>query len=154
MLVRDIMTTPAVTATADTPLKDIAAIMADKNFGCVPVVDAAGKLIGVITESDITGVGRCIPFTIGLAPVIYGARPATASELDEIYRRAQHMKASEVMSDRAKGVREDESIAAVIHLMLKDDLKHMPVVRDGAPVGVVSRHDVLKFALTRLSGKA
>ena len=53
MIVNDIMNTSVKTATAETPIRDIAAIMCFNKISGVPVVDSNNKLIGVLSEKDI-----------------------------------------------------------------------------------------------------
>lgn len=50
---RDIMTSPAVTATADVPLGRLSKLMIEKNINRIPILDAAGKAIGIVTRSDL-----------------------------------------------------------------------------------------------------
>lgn len=49
----DIMTREVQTVRADTPLKDAVAMMLSQKFGCLPVVDAEGSLMGILTEADL-----------------------------------------------------------------------------------------------------
>jgi CBS domain-containing protein len=44
-------------------------------------------------------------------------------------------------------VAEDASLTDVLRLMLDRDLKHVPVVRDERPLGMIARHDLLKMML-------
>ncbi len=50
--VRDVMVTDLITARAETPLADAARLMLDKRLGCLPVVDGANVLVGILTQSD------------------------------------------------------------------------------------------------------
>ncbi len=50
--IRDVMSSPVVTVSDDAPLEDAARVMVENKFGCLPVI-SAGKLVGVITETDI-----------------------------------------------------------------------------------------------------
>ena len=50
--VKDVMSHPAVTVTADAPIRKAARLMVAKKIGCLPVLDA-GKLVGLITETDL-----------------------------------------------------------------------------------------------------
>ena len=156
MLVRDIMTSPAITVTEGTPVPEVAQLMQDRNIGAVIVVDRDGQLAGLITETDFTGIGRAVPFSLRLAPVIFGARAASLEELQEIYARASKLDAAAVMTGELRTVAEDTPVGEVIQLMLDRDLKHVPVVRGadgkrrGTPVGMVARHDVLKLVVGKL----
>ena len=53
MIVNDIMNTSVKSATADTPIKDVASIMCFNKISGVPVIDSDNKLIGVLSEKDI-----------------------------------------------------------------------------------------------------
>jgi CBS domain-containing membrane protein len=50
--IKEVMKKRVVTATPDTPIKDIAHLMAEKKIGCVPVV-SAGAVVGLVTTTDI-----------------------------------------------------------------------------------------------------
>jgi acetoin utilization protein AcuB len=51
--VSDVMTRKVITVKGDTPLEDAARIMADNKIGGLPVVNATGVVVGIITETDI-----------------------------------------------------------------------------------------------------
>lgn len=147
MRARDIMTSPPVTATMETPLGEVAKTMHARRIGAVPIVDGDGKLRGIITEGDFTDVGRSVPFTLELAPVIFGGRAATLEELKKIYDAARELRACDVMTEKVVSATEDEEVGPLVRRMLDKDVRHVPVVRDGRPVGMVARHDVLKLLL-------
>lgn len=56
LLVKDVMTTDPITVPPDTPLAEAARIMLERKVGCLPVVEA-GKLVGILTESDFVRLG-------------------------------------------------------------------------------------------------
>jgi CBS domain-containing protein len=145
MLVREIMTSPVITVRTDSPAPEVARIMQERDIGAVVVVDEGGRLCGIITESDFTGIGRCVPFSLDLAPVVFGARAATLEELGRIYTMARTLRAKDVMSERVETLEESDDVGSAVRRMLTHNLKHLPVVRDGTPVGMVARHDVLKL---------
>jgi len=51
--VRRVMSSPAVTTTPETPLRHAAALLAERKIGCLPVVDREGRLVGLVTETDL-----------------------------------------------------------------------------------------------------
>lgn len=154
MRVKDLMSSPPITVTESTLLPDVARIMQERDIGAVIVVDASGKLAGLITETDFTGIERCIPFTLRRAAVIFGARAPSAQELEAIYQEARTLPASHVMSRDVVTATENEPVGNVIRRMLDRHLKHVPVVRDGVPVGMLARHDIVKLAMDRLVNPA
>lgn len=154
MRVKDIMSAPPITVPEGTLLPDVARLMQDRNIGAVIVVDESGKMTGLITETDFTGIERSIPFTLRRAAVIFGARAPSAQELEAIYTEARRLPASRVMSRDVLTATEIEPVGNVIRRMLDRDLKHVPVLRDGVPVGMLARHDVVKLAMERLVNPA
>jgi CBS domain-containing protein len=145
MRVREIMSAPVITVPEDALAPEVARVMQTHDIGAVVVVDGEGRLSGLITESDFTGIGRCVPFSLALAPVIFGARAATPAELDRIYAMARTLPARAFMSGEVQTAEETEEVGAVVHRMLARKLKHVPVVREGRPVGMIARHDILKL---------
>jgi CBS domain-containing protein len=53
MRARDIMTTSVVTTRPDTPIREIAALLSRRQFSGLPVVDADGRLLGIVSEGDL-----------------------------------------------------------------------------------------------------
>jgi len=145
MTVKELMTEPVVTVDENMLAVDIARVMQEHDIGAVVVVDESGQLRGIVTESDFTGIGRSVPFSVALAPIVFGARAATIAELERIYARARQLRAREIMSDKVQTAEESEDIGAVVQRMLTRKLRHVPVVRNGKPVGMLARHDILKL---------
>ncbi|MFO0753914.1 MAG: CBS domain-containing protein [Thermodesulfovibrionales bacterium] len=55
-LVREVMTSPAITTTPDADIRDVAAVLNEKRIKRLPVVDGRGALIGVISRADVVRV--------------------------------------------------------------------------------------------------
>ncbi len=51
--VADVMTSEVLTVSPDTPLKEVARLIVDNRIGCLPVVDAERRLLGILTEYDL-----------------------------------------------------------------------------------------------------
>jgi CBS domain-containing protein len=145
MTIKEIMTEPVVTVDENMLAADVARVMQEHDIGAVVVVDASGQLRGIVTESDFTGIGRCVPFSLAIAPVVFGARAATIAELERIYAMARQLRARQIMSDKVQTAEESEEIGAVVQRMLARNLRHVPVVRNGKPVGMLARHDIMKL---------
>jgi CBS domain-containing protein len=58
LLVGDIMTRPAVCARTDQPVSDAAALMFERRFSAMPVVNLDGALVGLITKTELTELAR------------------------------------------------------------------------------------------------
>jgi CBS domain-containing protein len=125
MRTRDIMTSPVVTVTPDTSLKDVAALLVERAINAVPVVDAGDRLCGIVSEADL--------LALEAAPGTSGARTV-----------APHT-AREVMSQSVYTLAEDTDAAAAARMMLRHGLKSVPVVAGDRVVGIVARRDLLRL---------
>jgi CBS domain-containing protein len=130
MLVREVMTTPAVTVHPDASVKEAARRLTEHGITAMPVVDALGVLVGVISEADV------IRDTV-LPDQRAHERPVHVSS------GAFGVRVSDVMSHFPLSVRTDADLAAAAELMTGTAVKSLPVVERGVVVGVVSRRDIV-----------
>jgi len=120
--VRDIMTTGVVTVRPDTPGRTIAGMFGEHRVSGFPVIDGAGRVVGVVTETD-------------LVALVAGRRRRGA---------AGDATAGDLMSRPAVTVGPNDPVKTAARLMHKRRLQRLPVVdRDGRLAGIVSRSDVL-----------
>jgi nucleotide-binding universal stress UspA family protein/predicted transcriptional regulator len=143
---RELMVQPVVVAHEDTLLADVAVAMVQNRIGSVPVVNAQGKLVGIITRSDLIGGAPHIPLAAFQASRLFDEH-ASAQSIEEIHRAGGELTVSQTMSRPVVTVTEDEPIAEVVRLLLGRGIDRAPVVRDGVPVGIVTRHDLLRLLL-------
>lgn len=144
----DVMAHPVITVGETTDLARVARLMLEKDIGSVVVVDEEGTMSGIVTDSDFAARKSRIPFSTFEIPQLLGQWMGKDG-VEEIYRKAQSMKVSEIMTPRVCSVAEDTPVGDVVRLMLDRAIDHVPVVRDGKPVGMVARWDLLKLLLRR-----
>ena len=137
MKIEDFMSQPVTVVSEDTTLEEIARTLLDQHIGCAPVVDARGRISGIITESDFAAKEKGVPFSTFRAPQLFGQWMGKEG-VEELYRTAQTMPAQTIMTRRVVTVTEDEPVEAVIQKMLSHDINRIPVVRQGVPVGIVT----------------
>lgn len=140
---RDIMTPHPITVRPDATLEQVAKLMLDHQIGAVPVVDSEGRLLGLIREEDFLARERPIPFSAFRAPQLFG-RWVTPERLEEIYAEARSLQAGEVAHPPEVTVTEETPLSELAERMVAANVRHVPVLRDGKLVGIVTRHDVLK----------
>jgi CBS domain-containing protein len=128
MHAKDLMTAPVVTLRSDTHLKDVAAIFVRRGINAAPVVED-GHLVGIVSEADL------IPLEAGS-----DRRFATlASERGPLPRTVR-----EVMTRSVFTVSRDTDASQAARLMLRHNLKSVPVVVGDRVVGMMSRRDLLR----------
>ncbi len=143
MKAREIMTQPVIVVNEETTLEEVARLMLDHGIGCVPVVDAAGKVVGIITESDFVCKERAVPFSVYRAPQLFGEWLGK-DDLERLYQAGRTLTAAQIMTTPVVTVSEDATLQDVVDRMMRYDITRVPVVRDGVPVGVIARHDLLR----------
>jgi CBS domain-containing protein len=145
MKARDIMTTGVVTVEAQAPVIRAAQLMLQNRVSGLPVVDASGTLVGMITEGDFLRRGelgtqrrrpRWLEFLIG------------PGRLADEYVRACGRKVDEIMTPNPYTVSEDASLEEVVASMEKHRIKRLPVVAAGKVVGIVSRANLMQAVST------
>jgi len=146
MNAREIMVQPVATVQKGTKLADVARLLLDEGFGGLPVVDSAGQLCGIVTESDFTAKQRGLPFSTFRHPQVLGQWLAKGG-IERIYQAAQTMTVQEIMTSNPVTIDEEDSLEDILQKMLRHKIHRLPVVRDGVPVGIVTRHDLLKAML-------
>jgi CBS domain-containing protein len=115
--------------------------MTDRRVSGLPVVNADGRMLGVVTEADIIVKAASRPETLGVVGEIFRS-PA----VDDRHLAAR--TAGEAMTSSAVDVGPDLSVAEAARLMVEHRVNRLPVVEDGKLVGIISRADVVR-AFTR-----
>ncbi len=144
--VRDVMSSPVVTALPTATLEELARLMLDERVGSVVIVDPddPGRPVGIVTETDFEVVDRPVPFTFFKWPSVFGRAVWSEESLEEVYAVARSRSAESVMSKPVATVADEAELWDAVKVMVADDVKRVPVLGDGSLVGIVTRHDLLK----------
>lgn len=145
---QDIMSTPPQTVTEATDLAAAAQLMLDGRIGCVLVIDPHGALLGIVTQTDYTAKHKGIPFSTLACPQVFGEWIGPDG-VNRIYEAARTRAVGEIMSQPVSTVSPETPMEDVLAMMLDREIKHVPVVRDGRPLGMITPHDVLKLMRSR-----
>jgi CBS domain-containing protein len=147
MLACDMMTSPAITIALDATVADAARTMVEKGVSGLPVVDATGRLVGIVTEGDLL---RRKELGSETRRTWWARLFRDDRSLAGEFARAHGRFVRGVMTRNVVCVRDDAPVGRVAELLSTLDVKRMPVLKDGALVGVVSRRDVIR-ALAQLA---
>lgn len=146
MKARDIMTYPVHTVAEDCTLQDAARTMLGHNIGCLPVTNSEGILTGILTESDFAAKEKGIPFSLYRFPQVFGEWMPKRG-VEKMYAAARSRHVREFMSRGVTSVDVADDIEAVITKMQKAGFHRIPVVAGGKPVGIITRHDLLRLMM-------
>ena len=135
---------PLKTVRRDTSLAEAARLLLDHRYGCLPVVGDAGRLCGIVTESNFAARERGVPFSTLFLPQVFNEWMPPEG-IERLYQAARTTRADDIMSTDPATVSEETSVEEVIEQMRYRDINHVPVIRDGIPVGIISRHELLQM---------
>jgi len=145
LLARDIMSGPAITIGTDMTVGEAAAVMLKHNFGSLPVVDGSGRFAGLMTERVFLPSEKAYPFMRGTTMTLLGRAMGGTENMEEVVREVCNQPVGEVMETDVPTAGEDTPAAELAETMVRDHIHHIPVVRDGVPMGMVSWHDFLRI---------
>lgn len=143
VLAGDIMARQVVAVNLDAPLNKVAEAMGQNGVSGVPVVDAAGKVVGVISEKDFL-VRMGVKSPKNFMSVV--AECLQVKKCVALPMRTQ--KAADIMSSPAVTVAPDTPLKTVSEILVAKGINRVPVVdREGRLIGLVSRADIVKAAM-------
>jgi CBS domain-containing protein len=133
MKVRDVMRTDVTTVERSTSLREVAKILAEHGISGVPVVDGDGNVVGVVSEADILMKerGPDLRRRGWVARLLDPPDPDAAGKLEA-------RTAGEAMTSPAITVEPGAHVAQAAGLMTEEGVNRLPIVDDGALVGIVS----------------
>lgn len=141
MRAHQVMTRQVITVGSDTPMAEAAALMLQNHISGLPVVNAAGKLVGIISEGDFirrAEIGTQRKRGRWLQILIGPGRSATE------FVHEQGRKVGELMTPEPYTVTESTPLVEIAQLMEKRHIKRVPVLRGEQIVGIVTRSNLLQ----------
>ena len=138
MKIRDVMSTSVMTTTPETPLKEAALHLAREGISGLPVVDADGVVVGVLSEADVIAkegnehkAGGFLAWFLDPGDPWMDERMAARTVAD-------------AMSAPAITITPDRPVAEAATTMIEDGVNRLPVVEDGKLAGIVTRADLVR----------
>ncbi|MCW5734108.1 MAG: CBS domain-containing protein [Enhydrobacter sp.] len=134
MYARDMMSDGVMSLSADATVLEAAQLLVNCHVSAMPVVDTAGQMIGILSEADLL---RC---------------SAEGDDATDSFASAGSCQVVDVMTRDVVTADEDTPIAALAKLMTERRIKRVPILRERAVVGIVSRIDLLRALISLGSG--
>ncbi|HEX3440742.1 MAG TPA: CBS domain-containing protein [Pseudolabrys sp.] len=153
MNAKDVMTRDVIAVAPDATVLEAARVMLQHRISGLPVIDSAGKLVGIVSEGDFLRRGETqtqrrrshwLEFLMGPGKM--------AAE----YTRSHGNKVSEVMTEEVQTVDENAALEDIVELMERRHIKRVPVLGDGKVTGIVTRSNLMHamVSLARMAPKA
>jgi CBS domain-containing protein len=131
------MTTTVIAVPEETRVHDLVRLLLEHRISAVPVIDEHRRVVGMVSEGDLLAAPEAVRGKQAwwLSALMLGGT------LD--YDRIHSSTAGDVMSQPVIAVEEDTSLTEIASLLERKHIKRVPVLRDGALVGIVSRANLL-----------
>lgn len=146
MFVKDIMTTDVITIPPHATIGEVAKLMRQHSISGLPVVDAAGKVVGIVTEVDLI-TRHAPPRQPQYIPLLWGLIPMRLDDYSTYKEQIRHILAvyvEQLMTRDPATVRPGDTLEHAAELMIKPGHRSLPVVEKGKLVGIVTRTDLVQ----------
>ncbi len=143
MIARDLMNSPVVTIHEDSTVLEAARLMLNRDVSVLPVLDASDRLVGILTHSDFGLSPKYRPLVDNIYSLL-GAS-STPQHLEETAHRVGSKRVGDVMRRHLITASPEDSVEHITRLMLRLQIRRLPVVENGKLVGIITRHDFLKL---------
>lgn len=143
--VKQVMTTEVLSFTPDQDVKEAMQQLVERDVDAGPVVDAQGKVVGMLSTTDL--IVQQSNLHLPTVITILGATiewPSSKRRFDEEVEKALGSTVGDVMSHDPVTCAPDDTIETAASLMHEHNLSRLPVVSDGALVGIIARGDILR----------
>ncbi|MGK7870434.1 CBS domain-containing protein [Falsiroseomonas sp. E2-1-a20] len=144
MRARDLMTPDPISFPPETPIQVVARAFAERGISGAPVVDAEGRLVGMVTEGDLL---RRLAAPADKPESWIATLLAPAARQADRFARTHGRTAADVMTRGAVSAEEDMPIEKLAQAMEQRNIRRIPVVRGDRLVGIVSRADLIRALL-------
>ncbi len=144
--VREVMTGDVVTLRPDQTVQEAADVLAGKEIGAAPVVDDAGKIVGLLRDEDlIVSEARLhVPTVITFLGADFVV-PSALHRFEHELKKAAGATVADVMITEFPTVKPDDTVDGLAAQMHDRDVTHVPVVDGDKLVGIVARGDLVRF---------
>lgn len=146
LLARDVMTPHVVTVAEDMPTHDLARFLIEHEISGAPVVDAQGRLVGVVSMTDIAR-SEAERDEEPNYPGFYRGDPYefTLEDFGQKYIEQQSVTVREVMTPAIHSVPDVAPVAEVAAMMLDRHVHRLLVMHEADAVGIVTSLDLLRM---------
>lgn len=151
MEAKDVMTTRVITAGRETPVEEIAKLLINHRISAVPVVDADGHILGIVSEGDLM---RRPESGTDEQPFSWLSLLTRPEDTARAYVKSHGRRARDVMTENVVTVAENIPLAKIARILEQRRIKRVPVLRDGKIVGIVSRANLLQGLLAHKGERA
>jgi len=141
---KDIMTKDVVAVTPNTSIEELAGLLVSNQISGAPVVNAAGDIVGIVTENDLISQNKRlhIPTVVSfLGAAIY---LESSKKFSEEVKRVTATKVGDICARKVITISEETTLTDIATIMDEKKVHVLPVVKAGKVVGIVGKRDVVR----------
>lgn len=133
MTIEKAMSSSVVTIAPSNTLVEAVRVMKEKKIKHLPVVDASGSVVGVVTDRDLKEAS---------------ASDATTLEVHELLYLLDKVKIDSIMSKNVVTIEKGSALKQAAQIMVEKGIGCLPIVEGNKLSGIITRSDILRFFAT------
>jgi len=140
---KDIMTVDVITVKPQTTVEELARLLIEHKISGAPVIGDDNQLVGVVTENDLIkkNARLHIPTIVRLFDAYF---LLNSNKIEDEIKKMVAVTVDEICNKKVVSLTEETSLEEIATIMSEKNIHLLPVLRDGAVVGIVGKSDVVK----------
>ncbi|MEN8199919.1 MAG: CBS domain-containing protein [Thermodesulfobacteriota bacterium] len=145
---KDIMSRDVITVNSQTPVGELAKILTSHHISGVPVVDDGGKVVAVVTESDLIDQSKKlhIPTVINILDAFFYLE--SPDKMEDEMKKIAGTKVGDICSGSPHTVTPDTPLDELATIMAENSVHTLPVLEEEKLVGIIGKKDIIKSLIT------
>ncbi|MCI5219723.1 MAG: CBS domain-containing protein [Candidatus Electrothrix sp. LOE2] len=142
---QDLMTENVIAVTKETEVRELAKILTENNISGVPVIDGAGRLIGVVTESDLIFQNKKvhIPTAVAILDAFFFLE--SPEKMEKEMKKMAGVTVGDIYAAEVTSVQKDTPLDELATLMAEKNIHTLPVLDQDELVGVIGKRDIIRI---------
>ncbi len=141
---QDLMTSNVIAVTRETSVRELAKILSTNNIGGAPVLDGHGKLIGVVTESDLIDQNKKVHIPTVVAILDSFLFLESPEKMEKEMKKMAGSTVGDIFASKFIAVQQDTPLDEVATLMAEKKVHTLPVLNNEELVGVIGKSDIIR----------
>ncbi|BCO09121.1 membrane protein [Desulfolithobacter dissulfuricans] len=141
---KDIMTREVITVNEDLPVKELARILSENRISGAPVLDEQGKVVGVVTESDLIDQNKKVHIPTVVAILDSFIFLESPEKMEKDLRKMAGTRVGNIFTRELIAVTPDTPLDEIATLMSEKGVHTLPVMEGENLVGVIGKSDIIR----------
>jgi CBS-domain-containing membrane protein len=144
LTIKDVMTNDVVTVKRETTVSELAKLFTEKHISSIPVLDDAGALVGIVTETDLVEQDKSLHIPTVISIFDWVICLESDKKFEKELKKMTGQTVGDVYTQAVETVAQSTPISEVADIMSSRKIHAIPVVTDHKVVGIVARIDLIR----------